>query len=190
MILCLGSKLFCFQFYLFICTFNSQTERSEVTRKYQNINTLRAELLSICLQFLKQTRAMTTAEQLIARLELVRLPREGGWVRELGECAGRGASSILYLATRSCVTSWHSLGVEEYWCHHSGDNIRCVENISNNNSNSNINRHHQTAAGGRGHGHIDQGEAGQRPGQHRGGGAAVQGAQTHLVQGRPRGNVL
>ena len=32
---------------------------------------------------------MTTAEQLIARLELVRLPREGGWVRELGECAGR-----------------------------------------------------------------------------------------------------
>ena len=43
MILCLGSKLFCFQFYLFICTFNSQTERSEVTRKYQNTNTLRAE---------------------------------------------------------------------------------------------------------------------------------------------------
>ena len=83
---------------------------------------------------------MTTAEQLIARLELVRLPREGGWVRELGECAGRGASSILYLATRSCVTSWHRLGVEEYWCHHSGDNIRSVVcNNNNNNSNSNNN---------------------------------------------------
>ena len=78
--------------------------------------------------------AMATAEQLIARLELVRLPREGGWVRELGECAGRGASSILYLATRSCVTSWHRLGVEEYWCHHSGDNIRSVHSNRNNNN--------------------------------------------------------
>ena len=35
------------------------------------------------------------------------------------------SSSIYYMIQAGDVTTWHRVGVDEYWCHHSGGNIRC-----------------------------------------------------------------
>ena len=63
-------------------------------------------------------------EAIITKLNLVPLEREGGWVKELGKSPSGSSSSIYYLLKNDDITSWHSVGVDEYWCYHAGSNIR------------------------------------------------------------------
>ena len=64
-------------------------------------------------------------DQLTLRLGLTRLEREGGWCRELGARRDGSSSSILYMMRTSDTTAWHRLtGINEFWCHHQGANIR------------------------------------------------------------------
>ena len=82
-----------------------------------------------------------SADQVISRLQLIPLPKEGGWFRELrhvqtdgmpalpqdqgavGDLV-EGSSSIYYLVRGTEGSAWHKLSVDEYWCYHSGENIR------------------------------------------------------------------
>ena len=73
----------------------------------------------LCCQF-----SNMSAQNIIDKLALVPLEHEGGWVKEFGLCPSGGSSSIYYLLKAGDVTSWHSVGADEYWFHHSGANIR------------------------------------------------------------------
>ena len=64
------------------------------------------------------------SEKIINQLNLAPLEREGGWVKEFGKSGSGGSSSIYYLVKTGDVTSWHKVGVDEYWFHHMGNNIR------------------------------------------------------------------
>ena len=50
------------------------------------------------------------------------LPQDQGAVGDLVE----GSSSIYYLVRGTEGSAWHKLSVDEYWCYHSGENIRYV----------------------------------------------------------------
>merc|ERR1712183_1090351 len=80
-------------------------------------------------------------DQVIADLQLLPLPREGGWFRELRHVQTQGmsplpgdlgpvgdtvvgSSSIYYLLKGCEKSAWHRLSVDEYWCYHRGDTIR------------------------------------------------------------------
>jgi uncharacterized protein len=67
------------------------------------------------------------AAQLISRLGLVPLPREGGffaptWTSTVRVTGGRaGASAILFLITEGDFSALHRLKMEEIWHFHAGD---------------------------------------------------------------------
>merc|ERR1712110_572564 len=65
-----------------------------------------------------------SSQEIISQLGLVPLKFEGGWVREFGKSPSGLSSSIYYMIQAGDITQWHRVGVDEYWCHHSGDNIR------------------------------------------------------------------
>ena len=82
-------------------------------------------------------------DQVITKLQLIPLPSEGGWFRELRHVQTEGvpalpqdhgavgdqvegSSSIYYLVRGKERPAWHKLSIDEYWCYHSGENIRWV----------------------------------------------------------------
>ena len=81
-----------------------------------------------------------SSQEIISQLGLVPLKFEGGWVREFGKSPSGLivvrclcplqltvpglSSSIYYMIQAGDITQWHRVGVDEYWCHHSGGNIR------------------------------------------------------------------
>jgi predicted cupin superfamily sugar epimerase len=76
------------------------------------------------------------AEQIIATLELVPLPHEGGFFRRMwtsratlaGNSAERAmASAIYFLLTRNDFSALHRLRTDEIWCFHGGDPVDHVE---------------------------------------------------------------
>ena len=81
------------------------------------------------------------ASEIITRLQLIALPKEGGWFRELRKVQTdgmpslpedqgavgddvEGSSSIYYLLKEGEMSAWHKLTTDEYWCYHSGRNMR------------------------------------------------------------------
>merc|ERR1711915_486526 len=81
------------------------------------------------------------ASEIITRLQLIALPKEGGWFRELRKVQTdgmpplpvdqgavgddvEGSSSIYYLLKEGEMSAWHKLTTDEYWCYHSGQNMR------------------------------------------------------------------
>jgi len=72
------------------------------------------------------------AKKIIAQLDLVRLPREGGffrqtWVSSARVAKGRAAASaIWFLLTPEDFSAWHRLRSEEMWHFHAGDPVEHV----------------------------------------------------------------
>ncbi|MDB6127934.1 MAG: cupin [Verrucomicrobia bacterium] len=73
------------------------------------------------------------AAEIVARLGLLPLPREGGFFRRTWQSTtqlpnGRAASSsILFLLTPDDFSSWHRLRSDELWSFHDGDPIELVQ---------------------------------------------------------------
>ncbi|XP_023341106.1 uncharacterized protein LOC111711087 isoform X2 [Eurytemora carolleeae] len=77
-------------------------------------------------------------ERLKEKLGLKELQKEGGWFREIGKSKTEGtvaamnmgpsevkdSSSILFMLQGVDFSAWHRLSSDEYFCFHSGSNIR------------------------------------------------------------------
>ena len=72
-------------------------------------------------------------QEIISQLGLVPLKFEGGWVKEFGTSpSGHILQSLIIVSnvvsiqgmSSSIYYMVHRVGVDEYWCHHSGGNIR------------------------------------------------------------------
>ena len=86
-------------------------------------------------------------KEIISKLKMIPLPKEGGWFRELrhsltcgmpelpldmgpvGQVV-EGSSSIYYFLSGCEVSKWHCLSVDEYWCFHCGETIRYLFHVS------------------------------------------------------------
>lgn len=68
---------------------------------------------------------MPTAAEMIAALDLVPLPREGGFFRVTWRT--EAGSAILFLLTPEHFSALHRLGQDEVWHFHAGDRVDHVQ---------------------------------------------------------------